>query len=100
METDSHSSQFDLDISHGETRVLPRKEPVKKKKIPVSWFFLGSAGQIGFAITVPLLAGIAGGIWIEKYLHIHPAGVFGGLALGMLLSIINLVRTVQEIIKQ
>ena len=91
-------SKFDLDISHGETSLSPHKESKNKKDQTVAWFFIGSAGQIGFAIIIPLLVGIALGIAFDNRFNTKPSGVLSGLGLGLLLSILSLVRTVKEII--
>lgn len=43
--------------------------------------------QLGLTVAVPLVAGIAGGVWLDRKWAFAPAGVliglFGGLAVGI-----------------
>lgn len=99
MKSKKDRSQFTIDISQGTTHITPGHTTGKPKQNSVSWLLLASAGQIGFAILIPLLLGVAGGIFFDQRLGTKPAGVLGGLVIGIILSIINLIMTVKGIIK-
>ena len=99
MKNDSNRSPFTIDISQETTRILPGHRPKKDEKPSVSWFFVGAAGQIGFSILVPLLLGVAGGIFVDSRFGFKPVGVLSGLAIGIILSVLSLVRTIQELIR-
>jgi len=98
MNSKNTKSQFTIEIKENTTHITPGHTAEKPKQPSVSWFFIGSAGQIGFAILVPLLLGIAIGIFIDSKLATKPTGVLVGMCIGIILSVINLVRTVKEII--
>jgi len=43
-----------------------RKIRARKQSRPGAWFGLGMFGLVGWAVAVPLLAGIALGYWIDR----------------------------------
>ena len=95
------AEQFTLDISGKTPVITPRKqtsEPRKNQNFVA--FYIGSAGSIGFAIIIPLLLGIGVGVWLDSHFMTKPQFTFGGLAVGLLLSIGNLIVTVRNILKK
>lgn len=75
-----------------ETDVIARKalriQRARERRTETAWFGFGMFGMIGWAVTVPLLAGIALGLWLDAR---WPGDVswtlvmiFVGLALGCL----------------
>lgn len=96
---DNTQAQFDLDLSHGTPKVSPRKEQSKKKPNTSPFFYIGTAGQFGFAIIIPLLLGLGLGIYCDKQFGTKPLYTLVGLVMGLLLSVASLIHTVKDIIK-
>jgi predicted F0F1-ATPase subunit len=92
--------QFTLDLSKGKPVLTPREKKDEKIQGNIFAFYLGSAGQIGFSILIPLLLGLGIGIWLDSHFQKKPLFTLSGLLLGFLISIANLFLTVRTIIKQ
>jgi ATP synthase protein I len=80
------------DNRDNEVETISRKsrqmEQARKRKRRSAWFGLGMFGMIGWAVAIPVLAGIALGLWIDSR---WPGGIswtlvllFAGVALGCL----------------
>ena len=94
------AEQFNLDLSGNRPKITPRKDGTHpRKKVNIVAFYMGSAGSIGFAILIPLLVGIGIGIWLDNKFLTKPQFTVGGLLVGLILSITNLIFTVKKIIK-
>ena len=39
----------------------------QRKSMKSIWFGLGVSGMIGWSVTVPILIGIAAGVWVDKH---------------------------------
>jgi predicted F0F1-ATPase subunit len=89
--------QFTLDISGETPKVSPRKEGPKKAP-KNALFYIGSAGQLGLAIIIPLLMGIAAGIYLDTKFGTKPMYTLLGLLVGLLISIVSLIKTVKDLI--
>ena len=98
MEKDK--AQFTLDLSKGKPTLTPREKKDTKIQGNIFAFYLGSAGQIGFAILIPLLLCLGIGIWLDTHFHTKPQFTLGGIILGFILSFTNLFMTLRQIIKQ
>jgi ATP synthase protein I len=52
-----------------ETEAIARKarrmEEARKKRSESAWYGLGMFGMVGWAVAVPVVAGIAIGVWID-----------------------------------
>lgn len=71
-----------------------------QKKHGKNWqYYLGFIGEIGFTITIPIVVGLLIGKYIDNRWNFYPKATVSGLLLGLVISIMNLVRTVQAIIK-
>jgi ATP synthase protein I len=53
-----------------ESRTISRKarrmELARKRRSRSAWFGLGMFGMVGWAVAVPIVAGIALGLWIDE----------------------------------
>lgn len=90
MELDKES-----DITYSERQ--------KKKKKAIGrevWYYLGSVGQIGYAIALPIAGGALVGAYIDKRLSTYPNATLSLLLVGAVISIVGFIRTVQDIIKR
>jgi ATP synthase protein I len=53
------------DETEAITRKALRMEEARKKKSESAWYGLGMFGMVGWAVAVPVVAGIAIGVWID-----------------------------------
>lgn len=70
------------------TRKATRMEEARRKKTESAWFGLGMFGMVGWAVAVPVVIGIAIGLWIDARWPGERswtlALLLGGVALGCL----------------
>ena len=63
------------------------------------WFYAGLVSQIGFTISVPIVAGAFMGAYLDKLWSTYPKATLGLIFLGLFLSIISFIKLIREIIK-
>lgn len=73
----------------------------KKKRIAraAPWYYLGLIGEIGFAIAVPIVGGALVGVLIDRTWSTTPKATLSLLFVGVVVSFINLFKTVETITK-
>lgn len=74
-----------------------------KKKQRVSrapWYYVGLIGDIGFAIAVPIAGGALAGVAIDRTWSTTPKATLSLLVVGIILSFMNVFKTVKTIIKE
>jgi ATP synthase protein I len=54
------------DETEAITRKARRMEEARKKRSESAWYGLGMFGMVGWAVAVPVVAGIAIGVWIDS----------------------------------
>jgi F0F1-type ATP synthase assembly protein I len=59
---------------------------------------LSLAFEMGFMIIIPLIAGTLGGLYIDTKLGTKPICILIGTMLGILISIVSLVRIMKELL--
>lgn len=64
-----------------------------------SWFYLGKAGEIGFTISIPIVAGALVGVYLDKQWSTYPKATLAGIFGGLFISIINFIRLIIELIR-
>lgn len=74
----------------------------KKKQIGITapWYYLGLIGEIGFAISLPIVGGALVGVIIDRTWGMTPKATLSLLFLGVIISFFNLFKTVETITKQ
>ncbi|MEK7141082.1 MAG: AtpZ/AtpI family protein [Patescibacteria group bacterium] len=93
--------EFELDLTGKETDIVSRKKVQKKPlRSDEPWYYLGLIGEIGFAIAVPIAGGAMLGVVIDRAWGTTPKATLSLLFLGVVISFINLFKTVQTITKQ
>ena len=73
---------------------------VKKRNTENSWYYFGLAGQIGFAVALPIAGGAILGSYIDRKLGSYPTYTISLLFAGIVLSMINFIITIQTILKK
>ncbi|SIO28454.1 ATP synthase protein I [Rhodovulum sp. ES.010] len=59
-------SRDETDAAQTIARKVRRMEQARKQPPDSAWYGLGMFGMVGWAVAVPLLAGIALGVWIDR----------------------------------
>jgi len=72
----------------------------KTKGMVNSWYYFGLSGQIGFAIALPIAGGALIGSYIDDRFQTYPQYTVMLLFVGIILSMVNFVVTVQSILKR
>lgn len=77
---------------HFESEVGKKEErKIKARKGPGFniWFGLGMMGLIGWSVSVPMLIGIAIGVWLDATLHTRYSWTLMCLFIGVVLGCLN-----------
>lgn len=77
-----------------------KKVPHKEKKTSDTWYYLGTVGQIGYAIALPIVGGALLGKYIDEQWITYPIATITGIGFGSLVAILGLIGTVREIIRK
>ena len=93
--------EFELTVTGEKTDIIPKKKVQKKQSgSDAPWYYLGLIGEIGFAIAVPIAGGALLGVVIDNAWGTAPKATLSLLFLGVVISFINLFKTVETITKQ
>jgi ATP synthase protein I len=88
MAGDAHDGDRREEMAETVGRQAERKQRARREGRRGLWFGYGMFGLIGWAVAVPTLAGIAGGMWLDVHWPARfswtLALLFGGVALGCL----------------
>lgn len=83
-----------------ETRTIARKAErmaeARKRRIESAWYGLGMFGLVGWAVAVPVIAGIAAGVWIDKHWPSETSWTLVLLLAGVVLGSLNAWYWVQR----
>lgn len=82
--------KYDITVSDGLAGAKPKKIANKKKHRESSLFYLSVAGQIGYAVALPLVFGALIGSFLGNALV--------GLGIGTVISIIGFVQVVKKLL--
>jgi len=72
----------------------------KRKKTGNSWYYFGLSGEIGFAVALPIAGGALLGSRIDVRWQSYPKFTIILLFIGIVISIINFVMVIRNIVKQ
>lgn len=65
-----------------------------------SWYYFGLAGEIGFAIAIPIAGGALIGSSVDTWQHTYPRYTIILLFVGIFLSMVNFIGIIQAILKR
>ena len=84
--------------SENETiaRKARRLEEARKRETTSAWYGLGMFGLVGWAVAMPVLAGIALGLWIDRRWPGEVSWTLTLLVLGAVLGALNAWYWVQR----
>lgn len=97
LDSDESKTRLDMSISDGEVSLSPKKEISDEKKRDTTWYYLGAVGQIGFAVSIPIVIGIVVGTFIDKRFGWYPKGTLSSTFLGLGVSMMYLVSVVRMV---
>lgn len=80
--------KYDITLAEGLKGAKPRKDKKTRNARGSSWYYFGLAGQIGYTIAIPLVAGTLIGSFFGHTLI--------GLVIGLVISLIGFVRVIQD----
>lgn len=77
------------DETEAITRKARRMEEARKKRSESAWFGLGMFGMVGWAVAVPVVIGIAIGLWIDARWPGETSWTLALLLAGVALGCVN-----------
>lgn len=95
---DKEKKQFDLSLSDEGIQKTPRQEQPKKNEYSV-WFYLGTFGNIGLSIALPIVLGVLAGAFVDGKQNTRPMFTLVGLVLGLIISIAGFIQMIRKIMK-
>lgn len=98
---DDDTEKFELHVAGEETSIAHRRRPGNKRfGSSAPWYYLGLIGEIGFAIALPIVGGALVGVVIDRTWATTPKATLSLLFLGVIVSFVNLFKTVETITKE
>ncbi|MGR9015016.1 MAG: AtpZ/AtpI family protein [Gammaproteobacteria bacterium] len=92
MTESKHKSEFTESLD----QQVKRKVKARKEKSHNVWFGLGMFGLIGWSVTIPTVAGIALGIWMDKQWPGQVSWTLTLMLVGVVFGCINAWRWIGE----
>ena len=99
--TESKKEQYSLQLDEDSGEMVKIKEdrPERGNRYN-NLSFIGYAGEIGYAIVLPILGGTFIGSFIDGRMGTHPKATVIFILFGCIVSVLGLVKTVNDIIKR
>ena len=95
------TTKYNIVIDKSDVAVKPREARGKKRlNTPSTWYYMGFVGEVGFAIALPIVGGALAGSYLDKQLASYPRATLSLLVLGTVLSLVNFVRLVLDVINK
>ncbi len=91
---------YDLTFHEGTLTSTPKKGNRDKKSTEKSaWWYAGYFGDLGFTIAIPIAGGAFLGSFLDRRWSTYPQATLILLFVGVLLSIVQFIRIIREIIQ-
>lgn len=75
----------------------PQRPPQSDPQPPSALKTLGSLGNLGFQIAVPLVLFVLLGQWLDERYLTSPAFLLGGVALSLVTTTLALIRKIKDL---
>ncbi len=98
MET-KENKQFDLSLQNEGFIKSPREKKEPKKSAYSVWFYLGTFGNIGLTVAIPIVIGALIGVQIDTKYGSKPTATLIGIIIGFIISIVGFLRMIQKIMR-
>lgn len=92
--------KYDLYVDHAGDVGRTRRKKSEKNPKTSSWYVLGTVGQIGYSVALPLVIGALVGSYIDRKIGSYPRGTLLGLGSGFVLSVISFYHVIRDIIRE
>lgn len=76
------ADRSDDDFPRTVRRKAARKRLARGRRDDV-WFWLGMFGMVGWSVAVPMIAGVAFGLWVDRRTDTQVSWTLTGLAVGL-----------------
>lgn len=77
------------DLRRQVGRRAERKLEARRQSRRSAWFGLGMFGLVGWSVTIPTLAGVALGLWLDRRFPGQASWTLTGLIIGVALGCLN-----------
>ena len=91
--------QFNLSLSDEGDIIKTSRGETPKKTQPSVWFYLGTFGNIGLSIALPIVIGVLVGSWIDTKYGSKPTATLIGIIIGFIISIFGFVQMIRKVIR-
>ncbi len=100
MRKNEDKEQFTVLLDNSSRPTLAKGHKEKPKRIVQqgAWFYLGFIGEVGYTIALPIAGGALLGEYIDRHWSTYPKATLSLLFVGIVVSMVGLVRTVYEVI--
>lgn len=100
-EEDDELDQYTLNLDDSEKYVPAKRQKGKRKEDGSGlWYYVGFASDFGFSIAIPIVGGALAGYAIDRKWQTYPKATLSLLLFGIVISFINFIRTVRELLKK
>ncbi len=91
-------NRFEILLS-GTTR-LKKKELKEQKTRNSTMYYLGYVGELGFAISIPIVSCTLIGKYLDDVWNTYPKMTLSLLIVGCFISVINFIEVIKTILKR
>ena len=91
--------KYDVSIDDGKLKTSRRRD-ITQKKHGSTWYYVGLAGQIGYAIAIPLAGGALVGSYFDSKSLTASRYTLLGLGIGFFISIVGFYSVIKEITRK
>jgi hypothetical protein len=94
-------NKFELLLS-GDTRIKKKEPQGKQERKPKdsTMYYLGFVGELGFAISIPIVLCALLGKYLDESWRTYPKMTLSLLGVGCIISIINFVEVIKTVLKK
>lgn len=94
-------NRFEVLLS-GSTRIKKQESKVKQKQITgnSTMYYLGFVGELGFAISLPIVLCTLVGKYLDSCWNMYPKMTLSLLIVGCVISIINFIEIIKTIVRK
>lgn len=100
MNLKSNRKQIQLTLNERSRLVVSQRVKRGRRERISTWQYVGLAGQMGFDIALPIVGGALLGTFLDKRLSTYPKATLVLLLVGVVLSLVTFIRTIQEIMNK
>lgn len=85
-------------LDTGDIHFRTKSIKQKKRQEPSGWGGVGYLGEIGFTVSLPIVGGALFGSYLDRVWSTYPRATLAFIFIGIIVSLVNFVRVIKEII--